>query len=302
MSRKATRKKLVALLAAAVTALAALIFAVTFSPNADIPGWSVIFGQAPEDESTDFVRFIDVGQGDSILISSNGYNAMIDTGDNKDDGLALMHSLRGYGITRLDCLILTHFDADHIGGADTVLEQMDVSNIILPKRDGEDSRALSEVDSAIEQSEAAVYDAAVGTVINIGDFELTLVAHYEDEADTNERSIVIMAELDGLKFLFTGDADSSIEERMLEDGLMLDCDVFKAGHHGSRYSNSIRFIRSITPVYAVVSCGDLNSYGHPHTEVLTNFNSVNARVFRTDTDGDVTFYVENGLLVPKTEK
>ncbi len=296
-----TRKQYIRLLIAAVSALVMLILIVTFTNDANIPTWSQIFGVKTTTEDADYVRFIDVGQGDSVLISSNGYNAMIDFGDNTDDGAGLMKDLRSYGIRHIDCMIITHYDSDHIGGADTVIERLDVENIILPVRYDEASKSLSEVDVAIENSDANVYTAAVGTVINIGDFELTVVAHYEDEADTNERSVIVMAKIDGIKFLFTGDADSSIEERLMEDGLLLDCDVFKAAHHGSKYSNSQEFLDYITPSYAVISCGELNSYGHPHNEVIKNFNSVNAKTYRTDTDGDVTFYVENGALTPSVE-
>ena len=299
--KKLTRKQHIRLLLAAVAALVMLILIVTFTNDVNIPTWSQIFGGGSVSQDDDFVRFIDVGQGDSVLISSNGYNAMIDFGDNTDDGAELMMDLRRYGIKHIDCMIITHYDSDHIGGADTVIERLNVENIILPIRYEEASKSLAEVDEAIKGSDANVYIAKVGTVINIGEFELTVVAHYIDEADTNERSIIIMAEIDGLKFLFTGDADSSIEKRLIEDGLLLDCDVFKAGHHGSKYSNSLKFLEYITPSYAVISCGELNSYGHPHNEVIKNFNTVNAKTSRTDTDGDITFYIKNGALLPTAE-
>ncbi len=298
--KKLTRKEYIRLLIAAVVALVMLLLIVTFSNDVNIPTWSQIFGGSVSQDE-DYVRFIDVGQGDSILISSNGYNAMIDFGDNTDDGAELMKDLRNYGIRHIDCMIITHYDSDHIGGADTVIERLDVSNIVLPIRYDEDSKSLSEVDQAIDKSDAKVYTATVGTVINIGDFELTIVAHYEDEADTNERSVIIMAEIDGVRFLFTGDADSTIEQRLIEDGLLLDCDVFKAAHHGSKYSNSLEFLQYITPSYAVISCGELNSYGHPHSEVIENFNSVDAKIYRTDINGDITFYLENGVLSPSVE-
>lgn len=299
--KKISRKNLIRLLIAAITLLVLLVCVVSFSKDVRVPTWSDIFGIRSADAEADFVRFIDVGQGDSILIQSNGYSAMIDFGNDLDDGAELTSRLRKYGVRRLDCMIITHYDADHIGGADSVLEQLRVENIILPVRGNESSNAIREVDSAVEQSHAAVYEAQVGTVINIGDFELTIVAHYEDEADTNERSIIVMAELDGVKFLFTGDADSGVEKQMMKDGLLLDCDVFKAAHHGSKNSNSFEFLESITPTYAVISCGELNSYGHPHSEVLESFNKLDVEVFRTDTDGDITFYVENKNLRVATQ-
>lgn len=299
--KKFTRKDHIKLLTVLVAALVFIVLLISFSKDARIPTWADLFGIKTADEDADYVRFIDVGQGDSILIYSNGMSAMIDFGDNVDDGADLMRSLRKYGIKKLDCMIITHYDSDHIGGADTVLEQLDVDNIILPKRYEEDSFALDEVDKTIAKSDAAVYDAELGTKIYIGDFTLTIVAYYPDEADTNERSIIVMAEMEGKKFLFTGDAASSVEKQMMKDEIDLDCDVFKAGHHGSKNSNDLEFIQYVSPEYAVISCGELNNYGHPHKEVLKNFNTVDAIVFRTDIDGDITFYVENGKLRVNTE-
>ncbi len=299
--KKLTRKDHIKLLTVLVAALVFIVLLISFSKDARIPTWADLFGLKTPDEDADYVRFIDVGQGDSILIYSNGMSAMIDFGDNVDDGADLISSLRKYGIKKLDCMIITHYDADHIGGADTVLEQLDVDNIILPQRYEEDSFALDEVDKAVARSDAAVYDAELGTKIYIGDFTLTIVAYYPDEADTNERSIIVMAEMEDKKFLFTGDAASSVEKQMMEDEIDLDCDVFKAGHHGSKYSNNLEFLQYVTPEYAVISCGELNNYGHPHSEVLKNFNTVDATVFRTDIDGDITFYVEEGKLRVDTE-
>ncbi len=299
--RKLNRKDYIRLLALLVSLLTFIVLLISFSKDTRIPTWADLFGIKSKDSDADYVRVIDVGQGDSILLYSNGMSAMIDFGDNVDDGADLMGSLRSYGIKRLDCMIITHYDSDHIGGADTVLEKMDVDNVILPKRFEEDSKALDEVDKALSKSDAAVYEAITGTNIYIGDFTLTIIAHYTDEADTNERSVIVMAEIEGKKFLFTGDANSTVEKRMMEDGINLDCDVYKAAHHGSKYSNHLNFLQFITPDYVAISCGELNSYGHPHSDAVKNFKSTDALVFRTDIDGDITFYVEDGKIRVDTE-
>lgn len=299
--RKFKRKDYVKLLVLLVSALVFIVLLISFSKDTRIPTWADLFGIKTKDADADYIRIIDVGQGDSILIYSNGMSAMIDFGDNVDDGADLMGSLRSYGIKRLDCMIITHYDSDHIGGADTVLEKMEVDNVILPKRFEEDSKALDEVDKALSKSNAAVYEAVTGTNIYIGDFTLTIIAHYTDEVDTNERSVIVMAEMEGKKFLFTGDANSTVEKRMMQDGIDLDCDVYKAAHHGSKYSNDLEFLECITPDYVAISCGELNSYGHPHSDALKNFKSMDALVFRTDVDGDITFYVEEGRIRVDTE-
>ncbi len=304
MSNK-RKSKLTKLLAAVVSALVLLVCIISFSADVRVPTWTDIVYALTNSKTVsqdDFIRFIDVGQGDSILICSNGYSAIIDFGDNTDDGKGLMSSLRSYGIKECDCMIVSHYDADHIGGADTVIKQMKVENVIIPEQKNENSKAYREFKEALDTCEAKVYEAQVGTVINIGDFELTILAFYGNEATTNDRSVVVMAEIDGVKFLFTGDVSSDVEEQLLKDGLLLDCDVFKAGHHGSRYSNSLSFLEELTPAYVVVSCGLLNSYGHPHDEAISNFYESGAKVYRTDQNGDVTFFVENGILRPVLEK
>lgn len=301
--KKITSSRLKKWLGACVIALLLLLASITFTDNPYVPSWSQIFssfGIGRSTDETDFVRFIDVGQGDSILISSNGHNAMIDFGNNSDDGRALYKSLRRYGVTTLDCMFITHYDADHIGGADTLLERCRVYNVILPEG-ASDTAAYREVKQQLDKTDAAVYTAVTGTVVHIGDFDLTIVGYYPDAAEDNDQSIVVMAEMDGKKFLFSGDAGNKVEARLLEDGLDLDCDVFKASHHGSRTGNSDAFIEAITPDYAVISCGENNTYGHPHEEVLKTFQNAGVTVYRTDESGDITFYVIDGRLVPTAE-
>ena len=136
----------------------------------------------------------------------------------------------------------------------------------------------------------------------VGDFEITVLALYDKLDDENNRSVMLAAEIDKKKFIFTGDAEVKAENLLLNEGLNLKCDVFKAGHHGSSTSNSEKLLTQMKPKYAVISAGENNMYGHPHREVLADFESFNTEVFRTDLSGDITFYVKNGYINPKTEK
>ena len=125
------------LLIICVTCLALLMMLITFADNRYIPTWTdigrAIFGDETKASDEDTVRFIDVGQGDSILISSNGYNALIDFGDESDHGSELLDALRSYKIERLDCIILSHYDMDHVGGAPKILKTLDVEYALLPE-------------------------------------------------------------------------------------------------------------------------------------------------------------------------
>lgn len=293
------------LLIICVTCLALLMMLITFADNRYIPTWTdigrAIFGDETKSSDEDTVRFIDVGQGDSILISSNGYNALIDFGDESDHGSELLDALRSYKIERLDCIIVSHYDMDHVGGAPKILKALDVEYALLPELSDKESNDFDDFQYALENSGAEVSIARVGTLVNIGDFDITVLGHYSDESDSNNRSVVLMAECGGKKFLLTGDAGANIENKLMEEGINLDCDVYKAAHHGSRNSNTLDFIKAASPEYGVISCSSSNQYGHPHTEVLTNLETVGAKLYRTDRSGDITFKIENGEIIPSTE-
>ena len=278
---------------------------ITFADNRYIPTWTdigrAIFGDETKASDEDTVRFIDVGQGDSILISSNGYNALIDFGDESDHGSELLDALRSYKIERLDCIILSHYDMDHVGGAPKILKALDVEYALLPELSDKEANDFDDFQYALENSGAEVSIARVGTLVNIGDFDITVIGHYADESDSNDRSVVLMAKCGGKKFLLTGDAGADIENRLMEEGINLDCDVYKAAHHGSRNSNTLDFIKAASPEYGVISCSSSNQYGHPHTEVLTNLETVGAKIYRTDRSGDITFKIESGEIIPSTE-
>lgn len=286
--------------------LVLLLALITFSEGGSIPTWREIgneLGITKEEQiSDDYVRFIDVGQGDSILISSNGHNAMIDFGDNSDNGRELLLKLDEYNINDFDCLFMTHYDSDHIGGADAVIDNFDVDNVVIPKKEGEKSSAFRQVEESLENTKANVVVAQTGKLITIGDFLIEIVGYYRNEDESNDRSLILLAEFDGVKFLFTGDAGKKIEYALMKEKIDLDCDVFKASHHGSKYSNTENFLKYITPEYTVISCGANNSYGHPHEEVLSSLERVGSAIYRTDEEGDITFYIMNNDIVVETEK
>ena len=264
-----------------------------------------LFGSLSDnfDKESDFVRIIDVGQGDSILIYSNGYSALIDT------GLSIASpdvctALETCGISRLDALLLTHLDNDHTGGMEAVTGIFGTDNLILPDISSE-SKELDSIQSAINnvtKSGGSIYNAVQGMNFKIGEFEITVLASFGDMENENNRSTVLAAEINGIKFLLTGDLEATAEKRLLNERLDLRCDILKVGHHGSSTSSKDEFLKKVQPQYAVISVGKDNSYGHPHSEVLSGLEYIGAKVYRTDNDGDVTFYVENKRIIIDTEK
>ncbi len=286
-----------------VASLCALLLLITFADNSIVPTWQDIGSLFSGEQTTedDFIKFINVGQGDSILISSNGYKALLDFGNKSDYGSELLDKLRDYGVRELDCVILSHYDNDHIGGGAKIINAITTHYALIPECSDREQNDFSDFQYALESNDTKVTVAQVGTVVNIGEFELTVIGYYRDEDNNNDSSLIIMAKLGDKKFLFTGDAGEDIEKRLISDGLLIDCDVYKAAHHGSRNSNSAEFISAASPEYAVISCGTGNRYGHPHIEVIENLEAVGAEIYRTDRSGDITFYVENGEIIPKVE-
>jgi len=255
------------------------------------------------DTQQDFVKVFDVGQGDCTLIYSNGYSALIDTGT-PESAAELCVSLQELAIKEIDVVVLTHLHDDHTGGVQRLAEVFDINNVVLPEISIE-SEGLSEAQlliAKITDNGGGVYNAKQGMNFDIGEFEITVLASYGEMKNENSRSVMCAAKMDDLKFIFTGDSEADAEELLLKEGLDLKCDFFKAGHHGSSTSNTQQLLAEMRPKYTAISCGEGNMYGHPHREVLADFERYNTKIYRTDYNGDITFNVKNGRINPKTEK
>ena len=237
------------------------------------------------------VHFFDVGQGDSALISCGGVNVLIDAGEN-NKGDEVLLKLSELGIKSLDYVIGTHAHSDHIGGLDTVLNGIEVKNIILsdlPDALVPNTKTYSDLIDAIVDNNVNVIAAAVGASYKVGEGKLSLIAPVRnDYKDLNDWSIVTKFEFGQTSFLFTGDAEEGAEENILDGGANLSATLLKAGHHGSSTSSSQRLLNAVKPEFVIVSVGEGNSYGHPHSEALQRFNNLGASVYRTDINGDIT--------------
>ena len=270
--------------------------------------WSGLFANSFNDQdsngySDDFVKFIDVGQGDSTLICSNGYSAIIDTGIS-DSASDICSVLDDCGIDTLDVMILTHLDNDHIGGAKRIIEIYSPKNLILPEISVESEGLATAhlVIGMVTDYGGNIYTATAGMNFEIGDFKATVLAHFSEQDKENNRSIVMMAEIDRKRFLLTGDIEKKAEYELLKEGLDLRCDVLKVAHHGSDSSTTEDFIKAIKPNYAVISVGEDNLYNLPDNKVLSNLQYYGAKIFRTDKNSDITFFVNDGEITVKTLK
>lgn len=240
----------------------------------------------PEDKIT----FIDVGQGDSILLTVNDTTNLIDTGgvvmtsDNKYTSRIVKNKtipyLKSLGIRKIDNLILTHGDSDHIGEAIYLVENFKVDRVIFNV--GDYNYLEKNLIKVLDKKNINYYQEK--EELNIGDFKLKFLytGLYDNE---NDNSNVIYFEFNNLKFLFMGDSGIDKEKDILKKYNISDIDFLKVGHHGSNTSSSIEFIDIINPKYSVISVGIDNKYKHPNKEVLDNLS--NSKIYRTDIDGSI---------------
>ena len=234
------------------------------------------------------VHFIDVGQGDATLIISDGHYMLIDAGDNSK-GTTVQLYLTKLGVEKLDYLILTHTDADHIGGADVIVNKFDIDTIFMGDYKKE-NKTYEELIDAIEYKYMKYSVPEVGSEYQLGNAVFTILAPNDTYSDPNNSSIALLLKNGDDVFLFSGDCEEKAEADILANGIDIDCDVYQVGHHGSNTSSSKDFLDAMTPDYAVISCEEGNSYRHPHAETLNNLRAMDVKVFRTDEQGSIIAY------------
>ncbi|MEK9656906.1 MAG: DNA internalization-related competence protein ComEC/Rec2 [bacterium] len=237
------------------------------------------------------VVFFDVGQGDSALIMTpNGKNMLIDAGDKAfgfDVGRSvLLPALRYYGINRLDFFILSHADRDHYAGIESVLPRIPVTHFIdySPSRP-KHLRALLHRYSITPTRFSASMFRGGDADLKIDFFPMS--SFFTDSR--NQGSLLLRVSYKDCSFLFTGDIEEEAEHVLLNLGVHLDSDVIKVPHHGSKTSSSLPFLLATSAPIAVVSCGRLNRFNHPHSEVLHRYKSMESIIYRTDHHGAILF-------------
>lgn len=231
------------------------------------------------------VHFIDVGQGDSSLITCDGHAMLIDAGDN-NKGTTVQLYLKKQGVKKLDYLILTHPDADHIGGADVIVTKFDIENVFMSSFT-KDNKTYNELIDALDYKSIKWSTPTVGDTYSLGSAKFTIIAPNNNYSDPNNSSVGLVLRNGDNGFLFTGDAEEDAENDILANEISIDVDVYQVGHHGSRTASSKALLNAVTPTWAVISCGEDNTYGHPHAEILNNFRTMGIKVFRTDEQGSI---------------
>lgn len=232
------------------------------------------------------VHFIDVGQGDSILIKQGEHNMLIDAGDNHK-GKDVVDYLRNENIKSLDYVIGTHPHADHIGGLDDVINSFEISKVIMPDK-MHTTKTFEDVLNAIYSKNLKITKAVAGNEYELGNAKFTVLAPISNnDSNLNNHSVSIRLEYGNNSFMFTGDAENIAEQEIVNNGMNIQADVLKAGHHGSNTSNSDSFVNKVNPQYVVIQVGEGNKYNHPNTDIIEKFENMEIEIYRNDLHGTV---------------
>ncbi|MEG0497890.1 MAG: MBL fold metallo-hydrolase [Carnobacterium sp.] len=243
------------------------------------------------------VHFLNVGQGDAILIQTPNENILID-GGGKGKGPQIVNYLKKNRVTTLSAVVSTHPDADHVGGLAYVIKNMKVNKVYAPNI-SHTTVAYKDFLLAVKSKKMKIIVARQGVEIPTQAKDITLkflgpVRAYA-KSDLNNWSAVLHLKHNKKSFLFMGDAETAAENDLLAKRLITKVDVLKVGHHGSKNSTSAKFLEKALPTYSVLSVGK-NGYGHPTSEVSNRLKKVRSTAYRTDRSGNIIFN-SNGMKV-----
>ncbi len=234
------------------------------------------------------VHFIDVGQGDATLIKCGDQAMLIDAGDGSK-GTAVQNYLQKQGVKKLEYLILTHPDSDHIGAAPVIITKFEIDKVFMSDYE-KDNSTYRKLIQALDEKRLSYATPEVGESYPLGSAKFTILAPNREYQSPNDASIAILLENGENRFLFSGDAEEEAETDILGNGIPISADVYQVGHHGSRSSSSQDFLAAMQPSWAVISCEEGNAYGHPHAQTLNMLRSMGVKVFRTDEQGSIIAY------------
>ena len=235
------------------------------------------------------VLFMYVGQADSTFIKYKNKTMLIDAGNN-EDGNNIVKFLKSKGINKLDYIVGTHYDEDHIGGLDDIINNFDIGKFYL-SNGGELGPNYYNLEKAAKKRNLAITIPKVGDKIDFGDVDMEVMAASKfDGKNDNNASIVIQAKYGSRRYLFMGDLERQEEAKRKWN----EVDVLKAGHHGSNTSSSQEFLNQVKPKYVFVSAGKNNKYRLPNVKAMERIEKTGAKIFRTDVNESSFWLTSNG--------
>lgn len=250
-----------------------------------------------ENTNTLDITYLDVGQADSILIQNKGHNMLIDAGNN-EDGPLLVQYFKEQNITKFDYLITTHPHEDHIGGMDDIINNFDIEKIYMPDVTTT-TKTFLDVLEAIEKKNMTYDVPNINQNFTLGNTLFQVIYTGNDKKNLNNSSIILKATFKNTSYLFTGDATSEVEKKILNKNIQAT--VLKVGHHGSKYSTTTDFLNKVNPKYAIISVGKNNSYNHPNQVTINKLEKKNIEIHRTDQEGSI-FLKSDGKTINITSK
>lgn len=253
----------------------------------------------PAQAQTD-VHVLDVGQGLSVLVESQGKYMLYDGGDSSKSSYVVSY-LKRQGVSNLDYIVASHYDADHLNGVVGALNVFPTSQVYAPDYSSS-TKVFQSFEKVKSDKGIPTSQPSVGSTFSLGDASIQVLAPSRSEySDVNDYSIALHIQDGNNSFLITGDAEVQSESEIVKTGLNLDSDVYVVGHHGSGTSTSWDLLQKSTPEYAIISCGTGNSYGHPHIETMEKLQTMEIEVFRTDKQGVIIASTDGNTLTWNTE-
>ena len=261
---------------------------------------AVIMNTAPADEYT--VTYIDVGQGDSAVVSGDNTSILIDAGTDKN-ATKVKIALDRLKIKTLDLVVLSHLDSDHISGMSELINSFKVKKVITGKIGNKyipDSPSLDELKVALDLNKIPFNMVKAGDKLKLNNIGLSVLSQNMEYGESNEDSAVVMLNCGKKKLLFTGDINSKVEKNLLDKDI--DADFLTVSHHGSFQATGEEFLNAVNPSYAVVSVSEFNTYNLPNVEVMKRLYGYGCKVFRTDEMGSITFHINGNGVKYECEK
>ena len=226
------------------------------------------------------IYYLNVGQADSTLVINNGETMLIDGGNEADSPLIIQY-IKRLGISKIDYIIATHPDSDHIAGLDKIILAFDVGCVYMPITN-KSNKEMNELYNAIEDKNVIHPNAS--DYFYLGNSKCTILNSGDtSKVSDNNSSIVLQLDYGETNCLFMGDAESEVEENVTWN----DIDILKVSHHGSKDATSLTFLEKVKPEYSIISVGKDNSNNHPSNETLSNLNAVNSKIYRADENGTI---------------
>lgn len=239
------------------------------------------------------IYYLDVGQADSILISNNNHNMLIDAGNNEDGPKLVKYIKEELNITKFDYVVGTHPHEDHIGGLDDIINNFEIENILLPEVTTT-TKTFEDVLDCLANKNLDITIPIIDSTFKLGEADLSVIYTGTDDENLNNSSIILKMIFGNYSYLFTGDAEKEVEDSILRKNINVD--VLKVGHHGSSTSSSESFLNKVTPSYAIISVAKENSYNHPSKETIDRLKKYTSNIYMTSELGTILL-TSNGKTI-----